>query len=46
MRIKIALLIVAAASALAVAACGGGYYAPYSGQPLQEWGGASTCPSC
>ena len=45
MRMRIIVLIVAAVSALAVAACGG-YYAPYSGQPLQEWGGAPTCPSC
>jgi hypothetical protein len=45
MPVRIIVLIFAAVSALAVAGCGGGYY-PYSGQPLQEWGGAPTCPSC
>jgi hypothetical protein len=50
MRVRIIVLIIAAASALGVTACGGSpYNAPYElygGREVQQFGGAPTCPSC
>ena len=48
MRMYFVVLIIAAASVLALAACGS-YPAPYGlygGRPATQWGGADTCPSC
>jgi hypothetical protein len=48
MRIYFVVLIIAAASVLALTACGSGPapYGLYGGRPATQWGGASTCPSC
>jgi hypothetical protein len=48
MRIYFIVLIIAAASVLTITACGSGPapYGLYGGRPAQQWGGASTCPSC
>ena len=48
MRFYFIVLGTAAASVLALAACGS-YPAPYGlegGRPAPQWGGAATCPSC
>jgi hypothetical protein len=48
MRIYVIVLIIAAASVMALAACGGvpAPYGLYGSRPAKQWGGASTCPSC